>query len=107
MSDELPAYHTMDDGEIAEAVLEGIKKEDDDCTSVGEDDEGDEQEERIPVKRTEALYVVNVLRRVLEENKVGDQYVYFQTLNEIEIRLLTALPQKQCLITDFFSKKNL
>lgn len=107
VDDELPAYHTMDDGEIAEAVLEGMKKEDDDSTSVGEDDEGDEEEDRIPVKRTEALYAVDVLRRALEENEVGDQYVYFQTLNEIETRLLTALPQKQCLITDFFSKKNL
>ena len=101
VDDDMPVYQTLDDEEIAEAVLEGRKK-DDNSTSVGEGDNDDEKEDRIPVKRTEALYAVDVLRRTLAENEVGDQYLYFQTFNEIETRLLAALPQKQSLITDFF-----
>lgn len=91
-------------------------QEDVNSTSLGEDDDCDgEEEERIPVKRIEALHPVkrtgalhsvDVLRRALEENEVGDQYLYFQTLHEIETRLLSALPQKQSLITDFFRKSN-
>ncbi|KAK7582263.1 hypothetical protein V9T40_013708 [Parthenolecanium corni] len=108
IDDDLPVYHTrtMDDREIADAVLEGREKEANNSTFPGEDNDGDkgeeEEEERIPVKRPEVSNAVNLLRRALEENEVGD--LYFTTLNEIEAKLLAALPQKQSVITDVFRK---
>ncbi|XKL61545.1 hypothetical protein PGB90_008602 [Kerria lacca] len=104
VDDDLPIYHMMDDGEIVNAVLEKRKKEADNSTFPGEDNDGDddEEEERIPVKRPEILNAMDLLSRALEENEVGD--LNFTTLNEIEAKLLAALPQKQSIITDFFRK---
>ncbi|XKL60444.1 hypothetical protein PGB90_007501 [Kerria lacca] len=94
----------MDDGEIADAVLEKRKKEADNSTFPGKDNDGDddEEEERIPIKRPELLNAADLLRRALKENEIGD--LYFITLNEIEAKLLAALPQKQSIITEFFRK---
>ncbi|XKL67113.1 hypothetical protein PGB90_010533 [Kerria lacca] len=106
VDDDLPIYHTMEDGEIVDAVLEERKKESDNTTFPGEDNDGDdddeeeeEEEERKPIKKPKFLNAVDFLRRVLKENEIG--YLYFTTINEIEAKLLVTLPQKQSVITDF------
>ncbi|KAK7602907.1 hypothetical protein V9T40_006881 [Parthenolecanium corni] len=61
--DDLPVYQAMGNDKIADAVLESRKKEADNSG-----DEEENEEERIPVKRSEVLNAVDLLRRALEEN---------------------------------------
>ncbi|XKL64446.1 hypothetical protein PGB90_004532 [Kerria lacca] len=69
IDNDLPIYHTMNDGEIVDAVLEERKKEANNSTFPEEDDD-DEEEERILVKRPEVLNAVDLLRSALKENQV-------------------------------------
>ena len=87
VDDDLPGHCVLTENEIAECVLNSVNPNEEGEGSV--EDEEEERAERQPVTRREMLRAMNILRRAIEENDIGEEK--FSTLNNLEHALSTAI----------------